>query len=112
MGDGRDTPAPTPTIDSLRSQLLQRAAGEQEWQRLMKQAGNAVNYLAAEAIAWSQSHPQDPNVPQALHEVVQATRYGPADGKKSREYSKQAFDLLHRQYPKSPWTAQTPYWYR
>src|SRR5207248_3029677 len=24
MGDGRDTPAPTPTIDSLRSQLLQR----------------------------------------------------------------------------------------
>jgi hypothetical protein len=89
----------------------QLATGEQEWKKLIERGGNAVNFLAEEAIAWANAHPQDPRVPQALHRVVEATHYGPADGKKSREYSKQAFDILHRRYPNSEWTKQTKYWY-
>jgi hypothetical protein len=89
----------------------QRAAGEEQWKRLMERAGNAVNYLGSEAIAWAQAHPQDPRVPQALYQLVEATHYGPADGKKSRDYSRQAFEILHRQYPTSEWTKKTKYWY-
>jgi hypothetical protein len=89
----------------------QLAAGEEEYRKLVDRAGNAVNFLAAEAIAWVNAHPQDPRVPQALYQVVEATHYGPADGKKSREYSKQAFDILHRKYPNSDWTKKTKYWY-
>jgi hypothetical protein len=87
----------------------QRAAGEAEWHKLIERAGNSVNYLCAETIAWAKSHPQDPRVPQALHEAVIATRYGPYDARSG--YSKQAFDLLHRNYPNSEWTRQTKYWY-
>jgi hypothetical protein len=89
----------------------QLAAAQQELQKIVDRGGNAVNYLASEAIAWTTAHPQDPRVPQALHLVVEATHYGPADGVKSKEYSKQAFDILHRKYPASEWTKKTKYWY-
>ena len=89
----------------------QRAAGQKEWSQLVEQTGNAVNYLGAQAIAWAQEHGQDPRVPQALYQLVEATHYGPNDGKKGREYSKQAFELLHRKYPNSEWTKKTKYWY-
>jgi hypothetical protein len=89
----------------------QAAAGEAEVRKMTERAGNAVNFLASETIAWATAHPQDPRVPQALHLVVEATHFGPADGKKSKEYSKQAFDILHRKYPTSEWTKKTKYWY-
>ena len=87
-----------------------RAAGDADWKALQDRAANAVNYLCAETLAWARSHPQDARVPQALHEAVNATHYGPAD-KTSSGYSKQAFDLLHRRYPDSEWARQTKYWY-
>jgi tetratricopeptide (TPR) repeat protein len=88
----------------------QRAAGEAEWKRLVETAGNGVNFLCAETIAWARAHPDDARIPQALHLAVDATHYGPAD-KSSSAYSRQAFDLLHRRYPTSEWTRKTPYWY-
>jgi hypothetical protein len=89
----------------------QFAAGDREYAKLVERGGNAVNFLAGEAIARANAHPQDPRVPQALYQVVEATHYGPADGKQSREYSKQAFDVLHRRYANSEWTKKTKYWY-
>jgi hypothetical protein len=89
----------------------QRAAAEQEFQKMVDRGANAVNFLADEAIGWATAHPQDPRVPQALHLVVEATHYGPADGVKSKEYSKRAFDILHRKYPASEWAKKTKYWY-
>jgi hypothetical protein len=88
----------------------QRASGEEQAAQLRKNAANAVNYLCPAAIAWAKAHPRDPRVPEALHLAVRATRYGPAD-KESSGYSKEAFDILHKTYPNSPWTNQTKYWY-
>ncbi len=87
-----------------------RDAGEKEWEQLVGRAGNAVNYLCSEAIAWARQHSQDDRIPQALYLAVEATHYGPAD-KNSSAYSKLAFDLLHRRYPNSEWTKKTKYWY-
>jgi hypothetical protein len=73
--------------------------------------GPAPNYLAAQAVKWSNIQPDDPRAPEALHLAVRATRYGCRD-EKTGSYSKQAFDALHRKYPKSAWAQKTRYWYK
>ncbi len=70
----------------------------------------APDYIAAQTIAWVESHPDDPRAAEALHLTVHATRYGCADAETGR-YSKQAFQLLHRRYPNSEWARKTKYWY-
>jgi len=72
--------------------------------------GNAPNYLARETIEWARRTPNDPRVPEALHIVVTATRYGCTD-KETGKWSKAAWQLLHSRYPKNPWTRKTPYWF-
>ena len=72
--------------------------------------GPAPNFLCRQAIEWAQSNPRDPLAPEALHLAVAATRYGCGDKETSR-WSRAAFHLLHRQYPQSPWAAQTKYGY-
>jgi len=72
--------------------------------------GPAPIYLGNIVLGWARSHPHDPRLPEALHLVVRATRYGCAndDGATSRA----AFQLLHRRYGGSEWAAQTPFWFR
>jgi len=81
-----------------------------EWSRLQK-AETAVDWLGKRAMAWAKAHPDDPRVPEALHHVVRTTRYG-CGSADSGVYSKQAFNLLHRRYPKNEWTVKTPYWFQ
>ncbi len=88
-----------------------RAEGARQAGQLRKDAANSVNYLSAAAIEWAKAHPDDSRVPEALHLVVEATHYGSSAGASSSPYSKEAFSLLHRRYPNSPWTQQTKYWY-
>jgi hypothetical protein len=78
-----------------------------EWNRLLA-LPTAPNLLSDAVIQYAQEHPDDPDVPEALHLAVRATRYGCVDGATS-DYSKAAFRLLHRKYPNSEWTAKTPY---
>jgi len=87
----------------------ERAAGQQEWQRLQKEALRAPDYLCHETVLWARAHPDDPRVPEALHLAVRTTRY--TNGAHTTTFPKQAFVLLHTKYPKSPWAAATPYWY-
>ncbi len=89
----------------------QKSEAEAERIALRNASESGANYLAAQAIAWAQNHAEDPRVPEALHLVVLATRRGCTNTATGR-YSRQAFDLLHQRFPKSPWTARTPYWYR
>ena len=79
----------------------------------LHEKGSTEMFLSPIIFGWAKAHPEDPQVPEALHRLVVVTRYGcrngdPAIGK----ISKAAFDLLHKQYPKDRWTAQTPYWFQ
>jgi hypothetical protein len=85
----------------------QRAAAE--WAKLQALPA-APNWLADQTVEFAHAHPDDPRVPQALHLAVRATRYGCTDDK-SGAASKQAFDLLHRKYPKTEWSRKTKFWY-
>jgi len=47
---------------------------------------------------------------EGLYRAVRATRHGCGNDTKGK-YSKDAFRLLQRRYPKSEWTKKTPYWF-
>lgn len=87
----------------------QKAEAARERARLI-QLGTAPNYLARETIEWATRTPNDPRVPEALHIAITATRYGCTD-KETGKWSKAAFELLHKRYPKSVWAKKTPYWF-
>jgi hypothetical protein len=82
---------------------------EAEWKRLASLPA-APTHLAREVMRWALTHREDPRVPEALHLAVRATRYGCTDAGASGS-SRQAFDLLHRRYPKSEWARKTKYWF-
>jgi hypothetical protein len=84
----------------------------------MTLVGSGPDWLDARAIAWAKAHPDDPRVPEALHLAVRAYRYGCTDVRFSTKpssehmnFSKLAFELLHRRYPNNEWTKKTPYWF-
>lgn len=77
-------------------------------------------FLGRRILDYANQNPNDPHVPEALALTVRATRYDcqtfdpkvPYDQRpKFNTTGKEAFDLLHQRYPKSPWTAKTPYYY-
>jgi len=86
-----------------------RVAASAEWMRLQT-LGSAPTYLAAEAAAWAQARPRDPDVAEALAGAVKATHYGCGDDKTGAA-SQRAFALLHKNYPNSSWAKETPFWY-
>jgi hypothetical protein len=87
----------------------EREAAQQEWKKL-GEVGTAPNYLALETLGYAKKHPGDARVPQALHLVVRATRYGCTNEETSR-LSKAAFEFLHEHYPQSEWAGRTKYYY-
>ncbi len=90
----------------------ERDSADEEIGRL-KETGSAQALLGRIILEWAKSHPQDPLIPQALHRLVMVVRYGCARvDPKNGSISKAAFDLLHTRYPKSEWTAKTPYWFK
>jgi hypothetical protein len=88
----------------------QKAVGEAEWKQIRAKVLWAPENLGKIALDWALKHPDDPRVPEALHRVVLSAFFRCGDVAKGK-YSKAAFELLHKQYPKSPWTEKTPYWY-
>jgi len=86
----------------------QRAAVEKE---AFRAAGDARSFLAREAIAWARATPADPRAAEALARVVDGWRHacGSEDGS---SIAREAFTVLHRQYPNSEWAKRTRYWYR
>jgi hypothetical protein len=77
-----------------------------------------VIWVGRRAIDYVKAHPDEKDAAEALALVVRATRYGCYVGGDSdkpaleqKAISKEAFNLLHKQYPKSPWAAKTPYYY-
>ena len=86
------------------------AAAAGEFEQLTKLTP-APEWLGSETLAFANSNPDDPRVPEALHLVVRATRFG-CSGDGTGRVSKAAFDLLHKKYPETTWAKQTPYWFK
>jgi hypothetical protein len=89
----------------------ERAAAAAEWKRISAAQPWEATYLLRQTLDFARAHPDDPRVPEALHRAVIASHYRCGDAETGK-YSKEAFLLLHRQYPRSPWTDQTKYWYK
>lgn len=87
----------------------QRTAASQERAQLAS-IGVPPNYLASRLIEWAGKNPSDPRLPEALHRVVKTPRYT-CTNTESGKFSKKAFELLHKQYAKTQWAKQTPYWF-
>jgi len=98
-----DFPFPAWLTDAQKSQALS------QWTQLGA-AGTAPNFLVRQVLAYANDHAGDPSVPKALHLAVRATRFGCVNVETSK-LSKEAFDLLHQNYPQSEWTAKTVYYY-
>jgi hypothetical protein len=58
-------------------------------------------------LPWLRTHSRFAEGPALLEKLVRASRYGQAD----TETSRQAFALLHKQYPNSAEAQRTPYYY-
>ena len=84
------------------------AGAEQEFSQ-MTRVGSATTFMGSVVLSYANSHRQDPRVPEALHLVVRAVRYGCNDSK-SLKTARDAFRFLHLNYPKSIWTKRTPIW--
>jgi hypothetical protein len=87
----------------------ERQAAKAEAQALAA-APSAPDFLAEKTLRWAQQQPNDSRLPEALHLVVQATRYG-CGSDATHEYSKRAFTVLHERYPTSEFAKKTRYWY-
>lgn len=67
-------------------------------------------YFTQESLALMQRARTDPLVPQALSVAVKMARYTCQD-KAAGDWSRKGLQALRTNYPNSPWTAATPYWY-
>ncbi|WP_157773682.1 hypothetical protein [Variovorax atrisoli] len=67
-------------------------------------------YFTQESLALMQRARMDPLVPQALSVAVKMARYTCQD-KAAGDWSRKGLQALRTNYPNSPWTAATPYWY-
>jgi hypothetical protein len=110
-----DNPTGKPVVKSSMSgpafvTAAQKTAASAEWKRLAA-LGTAPNYLCAQAVKWATVKPDDPRAPEALHLAVRSTRYG-CTNEQTGTFSKQAFDTLHRKYPKSEWAQKTKHWFK
>jgi hypothetical protein len=119
-GDGPNLSAghPLPTTASKRAPIFltpaqQEAAKTQA--ATLNQLPNGVSWLGRRAIDYVKAHPEDPDAAESLALTVRATRYGcyqpPEKEAPQKAVSKEAFQILHQRYPKSPWTAKTSYYY-
>ena len=104
----KSEPVPPPFPSFLTA--AERTSTGEQWRQLSTLAA-APDYMGRVVLNWAKDHPDDQRLPEALHLVVRATRYG-CSGDNTGKLSKAAYDLLHTRYPTSSWTKQTPYWFK
>ena len=91
----------------------QRKQAETEGARLNALPQGLV-WVGQRVIAHVKAHPEDKDNAEILAVVVQGTRRGceyDSKGKPQNAVSKEAFELLHRLYPRSEWAIKTKYYY-
>jgi hypothetical protein len=87
-----------------------RAAAATELAALAARKEPRVIFTEA-ALAWAREAPTDAGAAEALSRAVIGWR-GAGCSVEESDLPKRAFQTLHTQFPKSPWAARTPYWYK
>ena len=87
----------------------QQATGAVEKKKLQA-LGSAPTYLCKVAAEYASKHLSDPRVPEALSLAVRASHYGSKESQ-TTAFSKKCFQILHTNFPQSPFTKKTPYFY-
>jgi len=114
---GQPKPTALPVPSFIPADQLALAASQYEQ---LQQLPDSATVIGQRVVDYANQHPSDSQVPEALALTVRATHYACQTWDQSRmnssttEYtpvSKAAFELLHKRYPKSPWTQKTPYYY-
>jgi hypothetical protein len=92
----------------------QRKQAEAEGAR-MNALPQGLVWVGQRVIAHVKAHPEDKDNAETLAVVVQGTRWGcsrfDSKGTAQNAMSKEAFEMLHRLYPKSEWAIKTKYYY-
>jgi hypothetical protein len=86
------------------------AAAEREL-RAIAALGAMRSHLGTEALQWARDQRRDVDVAEALRLVVRHWHFGCGDDDKW-QIARQAFTVLHRQYPQSDAAKRTEYWYK
>jgi hypothetical protein len=105
--DGMDKLSPAFLSDAEREQVAKEGAQ-------LRKLPRRSSYLIPLMIEWAKKNKADPEAPKALHFLIASTRNECGTGaelENAPHYSKLAFEFLHRQFPKSEWTARTRYYY-
>ncbi len=79
-------------------------------QKKISTSGESATFLAQKAVDFANKNMTNPSTPEILHLAVRSTRYGCKDLNTLR-YSKMAYDILHKKFPRSEWTKKTPYYF-
>jgi hypothetical protein len=87
----------------------QLSSGADQQKRIVK-SGTGPTYLGTQVVSYATTNKTDSRIPEALSLVVRASHYGFRDAR-STAVSKQAFQILHRNYPKDPFTIKTKFYY-
>lgn len=87
----------------------EKADGLVENKRLLE-LGPSSAALSKYVLAYWKTNPKDNRIPEALHLCVKASKFGEKNAT-STKYSKECFQVLHRNFPKNTWTNQTEYYY-
>ena len=116
-GDNAPPPYAFPTPPIFTPAEQQQA--ESEFARL-RALPDSSDFLGQRILDYAKQNPNDSNVPEALTLTVRATHYDCQTFDPKVRYDKRpqfsaigkaAFEFLHQRYPKSPWTARTPFYY-
>jgi hypothetical protein len=114
---GMEQPESDPAQPPRYLSAEQLAAAGKEQQQLLK-LPLRTEFIAPALLAWAKQKPNDEEAPKALHFLVASTRmecpYGTDKEEKDQlrsQYSKEAFNLLHKLYPNSKWARQTKYFF-
>jgi hypothetical protein len=101
-----------PALGFLTTEQRKQAAAEAAKLNVLPQG---LVWVGQRAMADVKAHPEDKSNAETLATIIQGTRWGCWNDKvgtaQNTAVSKQAFEMLHRMYPKSEWALKTKYYY-
>jgi hypothetical protein len=105
--DDASQPEPVDVNDFYTKADQQTAAAQV---KSLVKIGTGADFILSACIAMVRKSPGDPRLPETLYHAIRAPKFCDHTAATTK-LSHTAYDLMHAQYPKNPWTAKTKYWY-